>query len=97
MINLDVVVSIDEPWDAGEALGWPKIFGHLSYDRDKKNGVLRLAEVLSWSGSSARQFDVTLRHEKIDIDIIHSGEEVTFNAFDSLGGVMRFIFGIKKH
>lgn len=60
-MELAVAGTIDDPWDTGEALGWPKLVGTLSYDGPDTAGSLSLDTPIVWKGVSHDRFYVSRR------------------------------------
>lgn len=74
-----VTVSISDPWDLGEALGWSRLRGELLRTQNaqhRERALIRLDDAILWEGTSWRYLIAQARHVEPDIHAIFGGAEV---------------------
>jgi hypothetical protein len=77
---MNILISISDPWDLGESLGWQPLRGQLLKVLDTEHGgraLIKLDEPVSQRGSVCRYLVASPRHEGNDIASVQAGRKVS--------------------
>ena len=69
----NVSISIGDPWELGEAIGWPKMIGILYMGINDGDKIV-LSENIDFNGHVYREFSVSVRHEGHELNEVIMGK-----------------------
>jgi hypothetical protein len=74
-----IAISVSDPWDFGEAIGWKSLAGQMLQIVDDEQGgraLIMLDEAVNHRGSAWRYLVAKVRHQGDKITALQSGKKV---------------------
>lgn len=74
-----IAISVSDPWDFGEAVGWKPLAGQLLQVVDDDHGgkaLIMLDDVVTYRGASWHYLVAQIRHQGDKISALQSGKKV---------------------
>ena len=90
-----VTISISDPWETGEALGWPMFYGELHFEEDALHGIFHFRDPVCYQQKTYPIAVVHGRHGNLALKDFDSGQVIPCSVIcipsEEVAEPMRFV------
>jgi hypothetical protein len=94
--SVPVIAAIDDPWDLGEAIGWPTLEALLAFEPGNREALLSLAGSIDWKGLVFQTLNVRPRHVDSDWSNLDYESGLACSAWSSDRNGVRLILTLRR-